>query len=335
MLKGKPTNGVFMFSGLPFDDIRELVAGLPGADEGVENRERERSRLLAAAFGLPACHEEVIAWLAAWSGRTLSINRPMICLFAGTHSVLKDNAPAGESTLDGVTRMAAGRAPVNQVCAASDLGLKVFDLALSLPVGDITVEDALDEKSSAATIGFGMEAVSGGVDLLGLAAFGRHSQIGNAAIAHLLTGEDIDAFLPKECSDKFRKLCASTIERNSGLQDEPLELLRRLGGREHSALMGAILAARTQHVPVVIDGFSAICVAALLERLAAGSCSHCRLACHPTDPGTAALAETISLKPILIQGNSSALYEDGTGAALAIGKAKAFAMIHTGSQIDV
>ena len=78
-----------------------------------------------------------------------------------------------------VENFAAGGAAINQICVAYDLGLKVFDLALDLPTGDITAEAALDEAGCAATMAFGMEAMAGGVDLLCIGEMG----IGNTTVA--------------------------------------------------------------------------------------------------------------------------------------------------------
>src|SRR6202042_1924271 len=70
-------------------------------------------------------------------------------------------------------------AAINQICKTFDLSLKVFELALDIPTGDITQEAALDEKACAATMAFGMEALSSGADLLCLGEMG----IGNTTIA--------------------------------------------------------------------------------------------------------------------------------------------------------
>ena len=37
--------------------------------------------------------------------------------------------------------------------------------------------------------------------------------------------------------------------------NDPLEVLRRFGGREMAAICGAILAARLQRIPVILDGY--------------------------------------------------------------------------------
>src|SRR4029079_3498899 len=74
------------------------------------------------------------------------------------------------------------------LCASFDLGLKVFDLALDLPTGDITEGPARDESTCAATMAFGMEAIAGGVDLLALGEMGSGNTTIAAAIYTALYG---------------------------------------------------------------------------------------------------------------------------------------------------
>jgi nicotinate-nucleotide--dimethylbenzimidazole phosphoribosyltransferase len=57
--------------------------------------------------------------------------------------------------------------------------------------------------------------------------------------------------------------------------DDPLEVLRRLGGREIAAMAGAILGARHQRVPVMLDGFVVCAAAAVLHALDPASLDHC------------------------------------------------------------
>ena len=45
-----------------------------------------------------------------------------------------------------IANSAAGGAAINQICKTFDLGLRVFELALDHPIGDIAREPALDEK---------------------------------------------------------------------------------------------------------------------------------------------------------------------------------------------
>ena len=60
----------------------------------------------------------------------------------------------------------SGGAAINQICKTFDISLKVYELALEQPTGDITQEAALDERACAATMAFGMEALASKPDLL-------------------------------------------------------------------------------------------------------------------------------------------------------------------------
>ena len=119
---------------------------------------------------------------------------------------------------------------------------------------------------------FGMEAVAGGVDLLAIGDIGVGGSTAAAAIfAALYGGSGADWTGPGSGADAAmiaRK--AAVIDRGLALHGahlkDPLEVLRRFGGREFAAIAGAILAARMEKVPVVLDGFAATAAAAILHR---------------------------------------------------------------------
>ena len=64
----------------------------------------------------------------------------------------------------------------------------MYELALEKPTGDMTQEPALDEKSCAATMAFGMEALASEPDLLVLGEMGIGPSTAAAAIYHALYG---------------------------------------------------------------------------------------------------------------------------------------------------
>jgi hypothetical protein len=55
---------------------------------------------------------------------------------------------------------------------------------------------------------------------------------------------------------------ARAVARAGGPGLDPLEVLRRVGGREIAAIAGAILAARLQRIPVLLDGYVVTAAAA-------------------------------------------------------------------------
>lgn len=310
-----------MTSGLPFDDIRTLVKTLPAGDEVAAGRVRDD--FAAAEISGPLGRlTEIAAWLARWRGGPPAVRRPLLAVFAATHGLaLHDFPQAAEETARAVELRAAGGAAVNGACLANDVGLKVFDLALHLPTGDIAREAALDERGCAATTAFGMEAVAGGTDLLCVGSLGIGGEIATAAICAGLFGGGGDwAGQGTSGADIVDR--AMTLHR--GHIADPLEVLRRLGGRDIAAIAGAILAARTERVPVLLDGPAAIAAAAVLQALDAGAIEHCRLAQKPVQPGLAAAATRLGLAPLLDLGIAEG---EGTAAVLAAGLVKSAATI--------
>ena len=204
--------------------------------------------------------------------------RPVVAVFAGNHGIARHGISPRpvEATQRLVELAAAGGAAINQICIAHDLGLKVFDLALHLPTGDFTEDAALDERGCAATMAFGMEAIAGGIDLLAIGDLGVGDSTAAAAIfAALYGGSGADWVGPGSGADAAmiaRK--AAVVDRGLALHaahlKDPLEILRRVGGREFAAIAGAILAARMEKVPVVLDGFSATAAAAILHARQSG-----------------------------------------------------------------
>lgn len=322
-------------SGLPFDDFRELLHNMPGPDTVALASARERDSQLTKPAGALGRLEEIAFWLAAWTGRAPAVNRPLVAIFAGNHGVTAQGVspfPASV-TAQMVANFAAGGAAINQICIAHDLGLKVFDLALELPTGDISTEAAMDERSCAATMAFGMEAVAGGTDLLCIGEMGIGNTTIAAAICYgLYGGAAADWVGPGTGSQGevlARKIAAveAAVSLHKPHLGDPLELLRRLGGREIAAMAGAILAARMERIPVLIDGYVATAAAAVLHAANPQALEHCLIGHVSAEPGHLKLVERLGKTPLLALGMRLG---EGTGAALAAGIVKAAALCHTG-----
>lgn len=321
-------------SGLPFDDFRELIRNLPGPDEASAKAVTEREATLTKPVGSLGRLEEIVAWLAAWSGKAKPhITRPLVAVFAGNHGVAKHNiTPYPQSvTMQMVENFAAGGAAINQICIAYDLGLKVFDLALEHPTEDITVAAAMDERTCAATMAFGMEAIAGGTDLLCIGEMGiANTTIASAITLALYGGTAEDWAGPGtgstgELMQRKLEVITKAVEFHSGHLKDPLEILRRLGGREFAAMAGAILAARVEKIPVIIDGFVATSAAAVLHAMNPNALDHCLFGHVSAEPAHAKLLEKLGQTPLLDLGMRLG---EGTGAAMAAGIVKAAAQCH-------
>ena len=141
----------------PFDDIRALFSALPPADEAQFAVARARQAELTKPSGSLGRLEEVAEFLASWQGGKPHVDSPLVAVFAGNHGVVaKGVSPFPASVTQAmVANFTHGGAAINQICKTFDISLKVYELALEHPTGDITEEAAMDERNCAATIAFG------------------------------------------------------------------------------------------------------------------------------------------------------------------------------------
>ena len=309
---------------------------MPGPDEAAIAVVRARDSTLTKPAGALGRLEEIVEWLAAWQGRAPpAIHRPLVAVFAGNHGVTAQGVSAFPAavTRQMVENFAAGGAAINQICLAYDLALKVYDLALDVPTGDITTEAALDEAACAATMAFGMEATAGGIDLLCIGEMGiGNTTIAAAILAALFGGTPGDWVGPGTGLDaagigRKQKAVATALATHAGHLGDPLEVLRRLGGREIAAMTGAILAARMNRIPVIVDGYVATAAAAVLFALDPASLDHCLFGHVSAEPGHRKALARMKKTALLDLGMRLG---EGTGAALAAGIVKAAAGLHSG-----
>ncbi|GAA5094111.1 nicotinate-nucleotide--dimethylbenzimidazole phosphoribosyltransferase [Bartonella acomydis] len=318
----------------PFDDFRALLTNLPSADAFSITLAKKRQKKLIKAQGALGKLGDIAVWYAGWRGEEKPIvKRPLVAIFAGNHGVTEENVtPFPQSmTQKMVENFATGGAAINQICIAYDLGLKIFDLALDYPTMNITKDAAMDERSAAATMAFGMESIAGGTDLLCIGEMG----IGNTTIASALClalfGGDVAEWTgsgmgsEKEFFQRKTAAVKTAISLHKDHFHDPFEIMRRLGGREIAAMVGAILAARMEKVPVILDGFVATAAAAILYKMHPRALDHILIGHVSSEESHRRLLRKIDKEPIL---DLKMHLGEGTGAALAAGIVKAAVLTH-------
>ncbi|NMA97349.1 MAG: nicotinate-nucleotide--dimethylbenzimidazole phosphoribosyltransferase [Phyllobacteriaceae bacterium] len=317
-----------------FADIVDLLVAVPDGDDAAVAAVRERDGQLTKPPGSLGRMEELVEFLARWQHRSKPrLDNPMVTIFAGNHGVTDQGVSAfpREVTAQMVANFTNGGAAISQICALHEINLRVFELALELPTGDITKEAALDDQMCAATIAYGMEAIAGKPDLICIGEMG----IGNTTIAAAIyaalyggTGADwVGRGTGVDDAGLARK--ADAVDRALALHkehlDHPLAILARLGGREIAAMLGALLAARHQKVPVIVDGYVATAAAAIAHAVNPASINHC-LFSHKSVEGQHELVLTKMGQTALL--DFGMRLGEGSGAALAAVMAKTALHLH-------
>ncbi|MER2607018.1 MAG: nicotinate-nucleotide--dimethylbenzimidazole phosphoribosyltransferase [Siculibacillus sp.] len=322
-------------SASPFDDFRDLVNLVPAPYQSAIEAYRERDAQLTKIPGSLGRLEEIVEQLAACTGKIPPrVEKPLVAVFAATHGINAQGVSAfpAEVTKQMVANYANGGAAINQICMSSDIGLKVFELALDHPTPDVSVVDAFDQQGCAATMAFGMEALAGGTDLLCFGEMGIGNTAVAAAIYHALWGGEAADWVGPGTGvtgpalENKIAVVARTVKRLGG-ESDPFEILRRIGGREIAAMVGAILAARHQNVPVVLDGFVTTAAAAIVWQMNPAAIDHCIFSHCSAEPAHARVLAKMGKKALLDLGMRLG---EGTGAALAASIVRAAAACHAG-----
>lgn len=305
-----------------FADFNDLAHVFPlGSESAVEGVRRREGQLTKPAGSLGEL-ERLVEWLARWQERPQpKLDNVMVAIFAGNHGVAAKGVSAfpPEVTAQMVANFANGGAAISQICKLHEFNLRVFELALELPTGDITEGPAMDARTCAATVAYGMEAIAGEPDMLCVGEMGiGNTTVAAAVYAALFGGDGADwAGRGTGVNDEglARKISAvdAALARH-GRPNDPWEVLSALGGREIAAIAGAILAARHNRVPVIVDGFVATAGAAVVHAVNPRAIDHCLFGHVSAEGGHARALEAMGKEPMLDLGLRLG---EGSGAALA------------------
>ena len=318
------------------DEIRALLAHLPGPDLEAGTAAAARQAQLTKPAGSLGRLEELAIWLATWQARhPPRLDHPRTLVFAGNHGVAARGVSAYPAavTAQMVQNFIAGGAAVNQLCRAFDVGLKVYELNLDTPTGDIVVGPAMSEEECAKAMAYGMMAVEPGIDALALGEMGIGNTTAAAALCAGLFGGPAELWtgpgtgVTGTALEVKRAAVAAAVARHRSAASDPFDLLRRLGGLEFAAIVGAVIAARLGRVPVVLDGFASTAAAGVLFAADRHALDHCVVGHVSAEPGHRRLLEHIGQRPLFDLGMRLG---EASGATLAFAVLKAAAACHNG-----
>jgi nicotinate-nucleotide--dimethylbenzimidazole phosphoribosyltransferase len=318
------------------DAIRALLNRLPPADDAAAAACAAREAQLTKPAGALGRLEELAAWLAAWQGRhPPRLERVLILVFVGWHGIARHGVSAypAEVTEQMVANFAAGGAAINQLARLAGADLRVIRMADGRPAHDFTEGPAMSARGCARAIAAGLDAVPTDVDLVAIGEMGIANTTPAAAMAAALAGDPAARWagpgtgLDREGIGRKAAIVDAALARHRDAMTDPLEILRHVGGREHAAMLGAVLGARLRRVPVLLDGFTATVPAALLQAIEPSAIDHCQIGHCSAEPGHRQLLERLGRRPLLDLGMRLG---EASGAAIAINLVRAALACHTG-----
>ncbi|MFC2025361.1 nicotinate-nucleotide--dimethylbenzimidazole phosphoribosyltransferase [Chloroflexota bacterium] len=312
-------------------------------DEGAMAEARARQDQLTKPQGSLGRLEELSIQLAGIQGKTIpQIKHKAIIVMAGDHGVVAEgvgnwpqevtaqmvhNFLNGGAGINVIARQVGARIIIVDMGVASELEPNPQLLSRKIAPGtrNMALGPAMTKEEAIKAIETGIEIVTtemaNGLDIVGTGDMGIGNTTASSAICATMTRRSVAEVTGRGTGIDDRQLAhkLEVIERalavNQPDPEQPLDVLAKVGGFEIGGLVGVMLAAAANHVPIVIDGF--ICgAAALIATALSPRLRDFLIAAHASaEAGHQLLLKHLGLKPLL---DLEMRLGEGTGAALGI-----------------
>jgi len=302
---------------------------VPAPDARAAAAAMRRQGMLTKPAGALGRLEDLSAWVCGCQGQCppKQFERARVVVFAGDHGVAAAGVSAypAEVTAQMVAAIDAGVAGINILADLAGAGVRVVDMAVGTPSGNIAVEDALSPEATAAAVEAGMrvadEEADAGADLLIAGDLGIANTTAATTLVAALTGTEPVVLIGRgtgiDDAGWARKTAAvrDALFRSRGHTDDALTLLGCCGGADLAAMAGFLAQAAVRRTPVLLDGLVVTAAALVADRMAPGARAWWRAGHRSPEPAHSAALAELGLEPILELGLRLG---EGTGAALAL-----------------
>lgn len=320
--------------------VLELLHTIPSPDTDAAQKAQLRQDRLTKPTGSLGRLEDLSVRIAGMTGRPIpTIDPVVIFVFAADHGVAARGVSAypAEVTPQMVLNYVRGGAVINTLARLAGAKLCVADVGVAadfpseLPITHCKVRRGTADwsRQPAMKLEEAVAAMQAGCDMfqvempVGLAVMGEMG-IGNtataAALVSYLLGVDPALVTGRGTGLDPAGIAAKAAVVREGVERLPTELpplhvLAELGGLEIAAMAGAIIAAASARVPVLLDGFISTCAGLVASRLAPGT-EHYLISGHRSpESGHTVVLEALGLSPLL---DLEMRLGEGSGAALAV-----------------
>ncbi|MGJ6960324.1 nicotinate-nucleotide--dimethylbenzimidazole phosphoribosyltransferase [Streptosporangium sp. G11] len=331
--------------------LEETIAAIRPADPAAVAEARAHQDRLTKPRGALGALEDVavrLAGAAAVSPPPLPVPAAL-AIFAADHGVHARGVTPWprEVTLQMVGNFLAGGAVANAFAAQAGVSVTVVDVGVAADLApapgltiskvaygtaDLSRGPAMTPEQAVAALEAGMavarDLVEGGARCLITGDMGIANTTASAALICAFTGHDAavvtgrgtgvdDETLARKVEVVREGLRANGLER--GGQDgasgvSALETLAAVGGLEHAAIAGFVLAGAALRVPVILDGVIAGAAALVAAALAPEVVDHCVAGHRSAEPGHAVALDHLGLRPLV---ELELRLGEGTGGLLA------------------
>ena len=305
--------------------------------------------ILTKPSGALGVLETVAEQFAAWQGKVNpQLDNVAVRIFAGDHGVCAQGVSAfpQEVTVQMIANFCAGGAAISVLSAEAGADLSVINMGVANPLmssdGVIDVQlmagthDFTEQPAMTMDIVFSaMAAGAAQVPSNAQLCIGGEMGIGNTTSASaiycaLLSVDPVITVGPGAGVDergvhKKQAVIAKALALHSAHLDNPLAILRCLGGLEIAALTGFYIASAQAGIPALVDGSISTAAALLACRINPSVRAWLLFAHESAEPAHKIALNVLDATPLL---NLGMRLGEGSGAALAVGLLRSALALH-------
>lgn len=332
-----------------------LTQPCAGLNETARTAALARQGQLTKPPGALGRMEDIAVELAAWQGlEQPSMERVHISVFAADHGVAEEGVSLFPQavTAEMVRNFARGGAAISVLARQLNATLEVINLGTVSVVEPL--ENVRDERIAAGTANFAKQPAMSADQCAAALQAGRNAALrakqkaaqlfigGDMGIANTTSAAAIACALlaakPESLAGPGTGLDsagvthkAQVIARALSLRvvaaDQPLEVLRCLGGFEIAGLAGAYIAAAQNGLPVLVDGFISSVAALVAVRINPAVRAWLLFGHTSAEPGHRRILEALDAQALLQLGMRLG---EGSGAAVAVPLLQLACALHRG-----
>ena len=322
--------------------LEETIKRIQPLDEAAMRSARLRQDRLTKPRGSLGRLEELSIQLAGMKADLFpSVERKAVIVMAADHGVALEGVSAypAEVTPQMVLNFLSGGAAINVLARQAEARVTIVDIGVAtefeampglirrkircgtwnLAQGPAMTPAEAERGLQVGVDVFEAEAAQG-LDLVATGDMGIGNTTPSSAIVAVLTGLPVAQVVGRGTGidDQGLERKVRVIEQalvvNRPDKNDPIDVLHKVGGFEIAGLAGVMIAAASQRVPVIVDGFISTAAAMIAVAIAPRVREYLISAHQSVEIGHQAMLRHLNLNPLL---DLNLRLGEGTGAALA------------------
>lgn len=308
------------------NELEQRIAMIEPIDEGSMQRTQERLNDLTKPLGSLGDLEARILQMSGITRKVVpAISQPLALIFAADHGVTEEGVSAygEEVTEEMAVNMCMGSAVSSVLARGQQVRLEVVDVGIRTRVRHPRIIErkvangtnnfvrgaAMTREQAYQAVLTGYEVCEGlldaGHDLVVLGEMGIGNTTASSAMIASLLGLPVEKVVGQGTGITTPQLVhkQDVIQRaldvNQPVQDDPWDVLRKVGGFEIAALAGAMLACAVRRVPIVLDGLITGVAALWAKRVCPQVVGYFLASHQSAEPAHAYLLKELEISPLV------------------------------------